>query len=142
MIAVDTNVLVYAHREEFAEHRAARELLMSLAEGAALWGIPVFCLGEFLRVVTHPEILRPPTPLKTATATLGTLLESASLRILAPGDQFPRLLFEAVAQARATGNLVVDAQIVAVCREHGVRALRSNDRDFARFTGIETRPLS
>ena len=60
MIAVDTNVLVYAHREELPQHQQARARLVELAEGPALWGIPVFCLGEFLRVVTHPCLFDPP----------------------------------------------------------------------------------
>jgi len=141
MMAVDTNVLVYAHRTEFAEHEAAQRLLLDLADGADLWGIPVFCLEEFLRVVTHPRILRPPTPLETATAALGALLDSASVRLLEPGDRFSTLMFEAVRQARATGNLVFDAQIVAVCREHGVRTICSNDRDLTRFSGIQTQPI-
>jgi hypothetical protein len=142
MIAVDTNILIYAHRGEFAEHQAARRLLTNLAEGSELWGLPVFCLGEFLRVVTHSAILKPPSELRAARVSLEALLESPSLRILTPGDRFPELLLETVTGAKVTGNLVFDAQIAAVCREHGVETLWSNDRDFARFDGIKARPLT
>lgn len=55
------------------------------------------------------------------------------LQVLTPGDRFWALLREALWEARATGNLAVDAQIVAVCREHGVTALLTEDRDFRRF---------
>ena len=142
MIAVDTNILIYAHRSEFAEHQAARKLLTNLAEGSELWALPVFCLGEFLRVVTHPAILKPPSDLPAARISLEALLESPSLRVLMPGDRFPALLLDTVAGARVTGNLVFDAQIAAVCREHGVETIWSNDRDFARFDGIKARPLT
>lgn len=141
MIAVDTNVLVYAHREEFPLHRAAARRLQQLAEGSALWGLPVFCVGEFVRVVTHPRVLVPPSRLEEALAALQGLIESPSLVVLAPGERFWRLLHEAIAQAQATGNLAFDAQIVALCREHGVRTLLTEDRDFARFSGLHTERL-
>jgi predicted nucleic acid-binding protein len=63
MIAVDTNVLVYAHREELRQHRSARSKLIALAESDTPWSIPVFCIGEFVRVVTHPKVFDPPYPL-------------------------------------------------------------------------------
>jgi toxin-antitoxin system PIN domain toxin len=141
MIAVDTNILIYAHRAEFPEHVAARKLLAGLAEGSELWALPVFCLGEFLRVVTHPAILKPPSDLPVAKRSLEALLDSPSVRVLSPGDRFPPLLLQTVADARATGNLVFDAQIVAVCRENGVETIWSNDRDLLRFPGVKARLL-
>ena len=74
MIAVDTNILVYAHREELPQHARARARLVELAEGAARWAIPVFCLGEFLRVVTHPRLFDPPFAVSEACQALGAML--------------------------------------------------------------------
>lgn len=142
MIAVDTNILIYAHRAEFPEHASARKLLAGLAEGAELWALPVFCLGEFLRVVTHPAILKPPSDLSAAKRSLEALLDSPSVRILSPGDRFPQMLLHTVADAKATGNLVFDAQIVALCRENGVDTIWSNDRDLLRFRGMKARQVS
>jgi toxin-antitoxin system PIN domain toxin len=139
VIAVDTNILIYAHRSGFKEHQAARKLLTSLSEGSELWGLPIFCLAEFLRIVTHPAILKPPSDLASARRSLEALLDSPSVRVLSPGDRFPQLFLQTVADARATGNLVFDAQIMAVCRENGVQTLWSNDRDFARFPEIKAR---
>jgi toxin-antitoxin system PIN domain toxin len=138
VIAVDTNVLVYAHREELTQHRRARARLIELAEGPARWAIPVFCLGEFLRVVTHPRLFDPPFPLAEAGEALGRVLRSPSLVVLTPGDRFWPLLVQAATEAHAIGNLVFDAQIVAVCREAGVSALLTEDRDFDRFPGFST----
>lgn len=138
MIAVDTNVLVYAHREELPPHRQARARLVELAEGAARWAIPVFCLGEFLRVVTHPRLFDPPFELGEACEALDRVLGSPSLVVLTPGDRFWSLLSRAAKDARAVGNLVFDAQIVALCREAGVRVLLTEDRDFDRFPGFST----
>lgn len=141
MIAVDTNILVYAHREELPQHAAARARLTALAEGDAPWAIPVFCLGEFLRVVTHPRLFDPPYTIDEACAALDRVLESPSLRILHPGDRFWRLLAEAARAADAAGNLVFDAQLAAVCRESGVSALLTEDRDFDRFPALRPERL-
>lgn len=141
MIAVDTNVLVYAHREELEPHRAARARLVELAESDDLWAIPVFCLTEFARVATHARVFDPPYSVAEIRTAIERLLESPSLRLLNPGERFAGLFLSALQEANATGNLVFDAQIVAVCREHGVSALLTEDRDFARFPGFATEQL-
>ncbi|MBI2237766.1 MAG: PIN domain-containing protein [Actinobacteria bacterium] len=141
LIAVDTNILVYAHREEFPEHGVALSALRDLAEGPAAWALPVFVIGEFLRVVTHPRILDPPSRETDAALAIDGLLESRSLRVLSPGERYWALLRDAVIEAGARGNLVLDAEIVAVCREHGATTILTEDRDFRRFSGISVRRL-
>lgn len=137
MIAVDTNVLIHAHREELEHHAPALERLRRLAEGELPWGIPVFCLGEFLRVVTHPRVFAPPSPLERALEALASLLESPTVRLLCPGPRFPGLLARCTRQGDARGNLAFDAQIAAVCLENGASRLMTLDRDFARFPELE-----
>ena len=87
MIAVDTNILVYAHREDSTWHRPALKAVTTLAEQPAPWAIPWPCLYEFLAITTHPRIYRPPTPLSAACAQVDAWLESPSLVLLAEGDQ-------------------------------------------------------
>lgn len=141
MIAVDTNILVYAHREELPQHRAARAKLTRLAEADAPWAIPVFCVAEFVRVVTHPKLFDPPYGADEACLAMDRLLASPSVRVLHSGASFMTHFADAVREANAVGNLVFDAQIVAVCRESGVTALVTEDRDFARFRRFKTEPL-
>lgn len=141
MIAVDTNVLVYAARKEMPLHRPALDALIALAEGPAAWGLPVFCAVEFIRVVSHPRLFEPPTPPTEASAAIGTLLESPSARLLVPSDGFFTILDELLEESGARGNLVFDAQIAAVCIEHGANELLTQDRDFDRFGGLTTRRL-
>ena len=112
--------------------------MIELAEGPARWAIPVFWLGEFQRVVTHPRLFDPPFELAEACEALGRVLGSPSVVVLSPGDRFWPLLSQAAADAHAIGNLVFDAQIVALCREAGVSALLTEDRDFDRFPGFST----
>lgn len=78
MIAVDTNVLVHAHREELPKHEPARARLIALAEGAARWAIPAPCLAEFLRVVTHPKLFDPPHTVDEACRAVEQILASPS----------------------------------------------------------------
>lgn len=137
MIAVDTNILIYAHRAEMPEHDRALTALQAIAGSGDPWGLPVFCIGEFLRVVTHPRLFDPPSTIDQALGALEGLLTSPGVRLLSPQERFPAYFAEAVRDADARGNLAFDAQIAAVCREHGVDRLLTQDRDFRRFSRIE-----
>ena len=136
MIAVDTNILVHAHREESPKHGAALARVVALAESPVRWAIPVFCIGEFVRVVTHPRLFDPPYSASEACEALTRLVASPSVTVVVPGPAYPVLLMEAIREANAIGNLVFDAQIVALCRENGISRLLTEDRDFDRFKGL------
>jgi hypothetical protein len=105
-------------------------------------GSACFCLGEFIRVVTHPRVFEPPSILDVAIAALSGLLESPTLRILSPGDRFSRIYFEILRAGDARGNLAFDAQIAAVCLEQGFLQFLTADRDFSRFPDLILRPVS
>ncbi len=136
MIAVDTNVLIYAHRRETERHTEALRRLTALAEGDSPWGLPVFCVAEFVRVVTHLRVFTPPTDLRTALDFIDRLLESPSSRLLLPSQTYVSTFRGVCEAAEVRGNLAFDAQIVASCTEHGVRDLITADRDFARFAAM------
>lgn len=139
MIAVDTNILVYAHREDAEWHEAAAARVGELAEGRSAWAIPWPCIHEFLAIVTHPRIFSPPTPLGAAITQLEAWIESPALVLLSEGEGYWRWLKEGVAGGRVTGPRVHDARIAAICVQHGVRELWSADRDFGRFPGLAVR---
>jgi len=139
MIAVDSNLLVYAHREDSPWHNAAYARIAELAEGPAAWAIPWPCIHEFLSIVTHPRIYAPPTPLEKAIAQVEAWLESPSLVLLSEsGDYWPQLR-SILQTGRVSGPQVHDARVAALCQQHGVSELWTIDRDFSRFPGLTVR---
>ncbi len=136
MIAVDTNILIYAHREDSPFHQAAYHRLVKLAEGTAMWAIPWPCMHEFLAIVTHPRIYAPPTPLARAIEQVETWLESPSLTLLVETTAHWTTLRALLTGGRIAGAQVHDTRSAALCWQHGIRELWSADRDFSRFPGL------
>jgi len=135
--AVDTNILVYAQVAATPHHEPARRLLFELAETALPWAIPWPCVYEFLRVVTHPRLLHPPMSFQAALAEVKSLLESPQLLLLAETSRHAEVMEQVVRRSGATGNLMYDAHIAALCLEHGVSEIITGDRDFLRFPGLK-----
>lgn len=104
MIAVDTNILVYAHRGESAFHATAFDCLKSMAEGRQPWGIPVSCLHEFLSVVTNPKVFSPPSGFEQALAQIDAWLASPTALLLHSGPQHWRILSDLTRKAKLQGG--------------------------------------
>ncbi len=136
MRAVDTGVLVCAHRAETAQHRAARAVLEELAGSGQPWALPWPVVYEFLRVVTHPRLFRPPTPPWMAWESVRALLASAGAVLLAPTPRHAAVLAGLLRDQSLRGNDLADARIAALVIEHGARPLITGDRRFRRFDGI------
>jgi toxin-antitoxin system PIN domain toxin len=139
VIALDTNVLVYAHREDSQWHEAAVARITELAEQRAPWAIPWPCIHEFLAIVTHPRIFAPPSPLQAALDQVEAWLEAPSLVPLAEAGDYWPVLRPALTDGRIAGPLIHDARVAALCRLHGVRELWTADRDFSRFPWLVAR---
>lgn len=142
MIAVDTNLLVYAHRRDSRFHHQSAAAVRRLAEGRSAWAIPWPCLHEFLAVVTHPQIYDPPSPLAAALGQVGAWLASPRLVLLTEGmDHWP-ILTELLEGGGVAGPRVHDARIAALCVAAGIRELWTVDRDFTRFPVTVHNPLA
>jgi toxin-antitoxin system PIN domain toxin len=136
LIAVDTNILIYAHREDSPWHDAAYRQVAGLAQGRSPWAILWPCLFEFLAIATHPKIYKPPTPLNLALEQVDAWLESPSLILLAEPDGFWPNLRTLLMQGKIIGPQLHDARIAALCLVHGIKELWTADRDFSRFPGL------
>lgn len=137
MRAVDTNILVYARRQEPPEHPVARRVLAELSTGAEPWALPWPCIYEFLRIVTHPRVFHPPTPIRAAWQAIELLLDSPSVVVLSEGERHRAIVTDLLRDSPVTGNLLHDAHIAALLIERGVAEILTADEDFRRFPKLK-----
>ena len=134
MIALDTNILVYAHRREGSEHELASTLVRGLAEGSSPWAIPWPCVCEFFSVVTNVRIWRDEASTsQQAWHQLSAWFAAPTLRLLSETEQFSEILGRLAQRPRVKGAVIHDARVAAICLAHGVEKLISRDRDFSLF---------
>lgn len=139
VIAVDTNVLVYAHRRESRLGDVAYELMVDLAEGGRIWAIPWPCCYEFLSVATNRRIWKDAaTTPEHAWRQFEAWASSPSNRMIGETDDFADILRRFAARPHVVGGVVHDARIAALCIAHGVDALLTRDRDFSSFPELRT----
>jgi toxin-antitoxin system PIN domain toxin len=139
MFVVDTNVLVYAADTSAPEHERCRTLLEQWRKGSAAWFLTWGICYEFLRVVTHPRVLRRPWSASAAADFLDAVAASRGLGFLVPGDRHRDVLREVVSEVPGlAGNLWHDVETACLMREHGVHRICSRDTDFHRFRFLET----
>lgn len=139
VIAVDTNILVAAHRRDHPFHAQAFAVLKGLSESLTTWGIPLHVLVEFYGKVTHPRIWKTPSTPTQAWAQMDEWTRSPALRILPMSPATLEILKSLCESQRIRGSKIHDARIAAVCLHHQVSELWSVDRDFSRFVDLRTR---
>ena len=141
MIAVDANILVYAHRADSKWHEPARSCIGELAGGRVRWGLPWPCIHEFIAIASHPRIYDPPSSTAEALDQVDAWLEAPVAELLAETGAHRTVFKEQLLAGRIRGAAVHDARVAALCIAHGVTELWTADRDFSRFPGLRTRNL-
>lgn len=135
MIAIDTNLLVYAHRSRTAEHARARKAIERAASGDDGWGIAVASLTEFWAIATHPASEgRPSTPAQ-AVAFVSALVK-AGAQIWLPGPGFGDRLLQVASDLDVVGPRVFDLQIALTAFEGGATELWTHDAGFVKVPGL------
>lgn len=137
MIALDTNILVYAHRREMEWHERARASVEDLLSARRPWALPWSVAHEFLAVVTR--LPARPTPLAEALGVLEALAGAPGCRPLAEPAGYLAALRRLAVAGQVSGHRIYDARIAAVCLANGVAELWTADRDFGRFPTLRTR---
>lgn len=132
MIAIDSNILIYAHRMESPFNTVAYTALTELAQTRA-WAIPWPCLYEFYSVVTHPRRYAPPSTPRQAVVQIETWMASPYLQILTESALAWSTLRDLIVKSRPAGLQIHDAKIAALCLQHGASELWTVDRDFSRY---------
>lgn len=138
VLAVDTNILVYAADSDspfHAQSRAWLERQRSRADGwYTTWGI----LYEFLRVTTHQRVMKNPWNAAQAWSFISALLASPGLSLLVPTGRHADVAAQTIKEyPHVAGNLFHDAHTAILMREHGIRRICTRDTDFHRFSFVE-----
>ena len=136
MIAVDTNILVYAHVEHLDRHRPARAAIERLIARGKPWGIPWPCVHEFLAVISNRKFHADAPNVRSMLSIIDRCHEAPGLHFIGIGDQHWTHLRRLLEHADVRGGQIHDARIAAVCEEAGVTELWTADRDFSRFPGL------
>jgi len=137
--SVDVNVLLYASTTESPLHARATAFLSECRRGADLFCLAWPTLMSYLRMVTHPAIVSPPLPPRDAEQNVASLVKLPNVRLLAEQDGFWDLYRASTRDVIVRGKLVPDAHLATLLRQHGVKVLYSNDRDFRKFDFLDVR---
>ena len=138
MLLLDVNVLVYAYREDTPDHRRFKDWLESLVNGDEPYGMSDLVLSGFLRIVPHPSIFHPPSPIEDALAFVEQIRSQPNCIVMSPGPRHWQI-FAGICQTNGIrGNLVPDAYLAALAMESGSEWI-STDGDYARFSGLRWR---
>jgi toxin-antitoxin system PIN domain toxin len=135
----DVNVLLYASDAASPVHeKAAGFLERASADG------DLFCLGwptvmSYLRIATHPGIFRMPLTPAQALGNVDALIALPRVRLLAEERGFLEVYRAVTEGVTVRGNLVPDAHLAALLRQHGVRTLYTRDTDFRKFPFLDVR---
>jgi len=135
VIAVDTNLLVYAHRSSLPEHRRARRALERASSDPRGWGVALASVAEFWSLVTHRAAPRP-SAAGEPTAYLAALGSDAAMQVWAPRAGFETRLLQLASDLEVAGARVFDLQIALTAFEHGASELWTHDRGFTRMPGL------
>jgi uncharacterized protein len=142
VILPDVNVLVYAHREDAANHTDYRQWLEGILQSGQPYGISDHVLSGFLRIVTHPQIFAPPSPIRSALDFARQIREQPNCRIIVPGSRHWQIFTDLCQSLSASGNLIPDLWFAALAIESDCEWI-TTDRDYERFPGLHWRhPLT
>lgn len=138
MFVVDTNILVYAADEDAPAHGVCRELLEQWRRQQSVWYTTWGVVYEFLRIVTHPRVLRIPWTSTNAWSFVDAMLGSTALSLLVETDRHAAVVAQVLREVpQLGGNLMHDAHTAVLMREHGIRQIYTRDTDFHRFPFLE-----
>jgi predicted nucleic acid-binding protein len=139
VIAVDTNILTYAHRPESPLHAQALAVLEELCAGRSAWSIPVHCLVEFAAVASNRRLWREPSTLEHVADQVAVWRESPACRFLGDDETVWEHTLRLARGGHCEAGAWYDARIAGACLAHGVSELWTADRDYSRFPALRTR---
>ncbi|MDP2156668.1 MAG: type II toxin-antitoxin system VapC family toxin [Nitrospirota bacterium] len=137
--AIDVNILLYASDAGCKYYKRAKAFLDDCIKQEKLFFLAWPTVMGYLRIATHPSIFGQPLTPDEAMANIGMLLSLPHIRFLSEEEGFWDIYREMTAEVPTRGNLVPDAHLAAILRQHGVKKLYSHDRDFLKFAFLDVR---
>ena len=138
MVVVDTNVLIYAADADSPFHGACRGWIERQRERPDAWYTTWAILYEFLRVTTHPRVMRRPWSVTESWSFVSALLASPGLSVLIASERHADVAADVLTELpHLSGNILHDAHTAILMREHGVRRICTRDTDFHQFRFLE-----
>jgi toxin-antitoxin system PIN domain toxin len=138
VLVVDTNVLVYAADEDSPFHAPCLEWLERQRERADAWYTTWPVVYEFLRITTHPRVMRHPWNLRDAWSFVLALMSAPGFEVLAATERHAAVVEQLIRELpHLAGNLLHDAHTAVLMREHGIRRICTRDTDFHQFRFLE-----
>jgi uncharacterized protein len=131
--ALDVNILLYASDGGSEHHRVAADFLSAIASDGEIVYLAWVTVMGYLRMATHPRIFRNPLSPSEAQANIQSLLAVPTVRCVGEADGFWETYVEVAAGTPVRANLVPDAHLAAILKQHGIRTLYTHDRDFLKF---------
>jgi toxin-antitoxin system PIN domain toxin len=123
----DANLLLYASDEGSELHTRARAFLIGCSKDSDIMCLTWRVLMAYQRIATHPSIFTNPMPAAAAWGNIQKLLALPRARVIQETDSFAADYAEMAQSARVYGNLVPDAHIATILRQHGVRRFYTAD---------------
>lgn len=137
MILSDANLLIYAYNTDAPEHARARRWLEESLSATTPFAFSWPTLTAFLRITTNIKAFPKPLTIKEAAEIVTEWLGRPNVTILQPTEGHWETFVRLLDEGQATGALVMDAHLAALAIEHGCQ-FATTDRDFSRFTGLQT----
>jgi toxin-antitoxin system PIN domain toxin len=142
VLLFDVNIWVYAHREDAPRHRQLKGFVETVLENGSPFGVSMLVMSGFLRVVTHPKVFDPATPLELALQFAETITEHPHAVFVNPGNRHWTIFTDLCRKVDARGNLIPDAYFAALAIESG-NTWVTTDRDYSRFPNLDLKhPLT
>jgi hypothetical protein len=135
--SIDTNILLYASNQESPHCEKAKQFMENRGNDPDLlcltWGV----LMGYQRIATHPLIFRNPMTPQEAWGNVESLLALSRCRVIGEQEGFAGEYARISCQAGVKGNLVPDAHLAVILRQHGVSRIYTADADFRKFEFLQ-----
>ncbi len=137
--SLDVNILLYASDQASPFYLPASRFLAECAATQEICYLAWPTLMSYLRMTTHPRIFSQPLSPTSALQNIQGLLELSHVRTLSEGEGFLHVYQEVTNNMPVRGNLVPDAHLAALLRQHDIRTLYLGDTDFRKFPWLTVR---